>query len=204
VDVIELDDLCPNCGSQSLDVNRVCGRCGVFSPETPDGVWGDGTILVARKSATFPYRCLKTNEPAESLLRKKLSWHPQWVYVLVVISPIICLIAALIVLKRATFDLPYCLPVRKRIRNARIGMWISIPLALALVFLCFALTDWIPLEVMMTVLSIGLLVIIVAVVFCLNFLNPIVPTRITDTHVWLKRVHADYLALLPEWDGDDD
>lgn len=203
MDVIELDDLCPNCGSESLDLNRICSRCGMFSPETPEGVWCDGKRLVARKTAEFPYRCLKTNEAAESHLRKKLRWHPQWVYVLV-ISPIIYVIVSLILTKRATFDLPYSQQVRQRIRMATVGTWISLAVGILFICLSFSVVDKLAPELSFAALIGGLLTIILGIAICANIANPITPDRITKTHVWLKGVHADYLALLPEWDGDED
>ena len=73
-------------------------------PKTPVGVggWRDGDLLVISEGAKLPDRCVKCNQPAEGyLLQRKLNWHePTW-YLLVIISPLLYIIVALIIRKKA-------------------------------------------------------------------------------------------------------
>ncbi len=45
----------------------------------------------------------------------------------------------------------------------------------------------------------GLVMLLGGLVYGSTASRMVVPVRITDTHVWLKGVHPDYLADLPPW-----
>ncbi len=72
-------------------------------PDQGQDLWRDGNeILVCRRDAIFPGRCIKCNEAADPPpVRYKLTWHhPGW-YVLVFVYLLIYLVVALLVRKRA-------------------------------------------------------------------------------------------------------
>ncbi len=80
----------------------------------------DGDRLIVRKGATLPAVCIWTGEPAEGPRKlKTLTWTPGWVRFLVV-SPLILLIAYLIVKKSGTLGYALSQAAQKRQRNATI------------------------------------------------------------------------------------
>jgi hypothetical protein len=86
-------------------------------------VWRDGKILVCRRDAAFPGRCIKCNEPArEAPARFKLTWHHAGWYVLVLINVLLYAIVSLIVRKRATLEVGLC---EAHLRKRMLSRWIG-------------------------------------------------------------------------------
>src|SRR5262245_24349515 len=76
---------CPMCGATVAIGARKCQSCGeslagVHGPDSRPGhgIWRDGNRLVMSKDAELPYVCIKTNQPADGWLRRKLYWHSPW------------------------------------------------------------------------------------------------------------------------------
>ena len=68
--------------AEIVDRNLILGEKG--------DLWRDGKLLLIRKGAELPDRCLKCNEPAEGYrLKRTLSWHPPGWYLLVLLNLII-------------------------------------------------------------------------------------------------------------------
>lgn len=51
-----------------------------------EGVWRNGNLLIMRRNASLPERCVKCNRPATHSRLQKLSWHPAGWYLLILIS----------------------------------------------------------------------------------------------------------------------
>ena len=68
------------------------------------GLWRQGNVLVMHRNAPLPEICLKSNQPAAKCLKRNLYWHHPAIFVLVLISPLIYIIVALIMQKRATIN----------------------------------------------------------------------------------------------------
>jgi hypothetical protein len=56
----------------------------------------------------LPQQCIRCGAPQTLVKRKSFSWHPQWVYVLLLVGLLPCLIVALILTKRMTAAIPLC------------------------------------------------------------------------------------------------
>jgi hypothetical protein len=85
------------------------------------GVWRAGDDVIMFKDGEFPDRCVKCNQPADGWrLKRSLSWHPQGYYLLLLISPVIYVIVALVVRKTAKVRFPLCDEHRRR-RGRAIG-----------------------------------------------------------------------------------
>lgn len=94
-----------------------------------------GKRLIVPRDAVLPDRCVKcANPPAEPWLRKTFSWHHPGIYVLI-ISPILYIIVALIVRKRVKLAVPLC-DAHKSIRRKR--LWTAAVLLLG----CIPLPIW--------------------------------------------------------------
>lgn len=63
-------------------------------------------LLIVHKKATLPDRCLKSNEPTQSRLKRSLYWHHPALYLLILLHIVIYAIVAIIIRKSAVFWIP--------------------------------------------------------------------------------------------------
>ncbi len=172
------------------------------------GVWRDGSLLVMNKEAELPDRCLKCNEPANGWkLKKSLIWHNPMLYILL-ISPLIYVIVAVIVQKKAKLRVPLCQAHRRSRRNLNLwalGLCFLGPLLIVGVlvvaqeFLQRLLSShqnlflsWGLVLLAVVMFPAGLIVAVIAS-------QVVLPERIDNRYVWLKKVSPDLLAELPIW-----
>jgi hypothetical protein len=170
-------------------------RAEVTLEPTGTGVWRDGTLLLMTRTAQLPARCLKCNAPADGgTLRRKLSWHHPLIYALIVISPIIYIIVALIVRQTATVALPICAQHRHKRNRAIAVAWLICLGGLVLFFLGLADRDYAGQFALA-----ALVLLVTGLIYGLVASQVAVPSKIDASSVWLKKVSPDYLAELPEW-----
>lgn len=158
-------------------------------------IWRAGDKLVAHVNATFPDRCIKTNQPAHGKrLKRRLAWHSPALYFLL-FSPLIYLIVGFCIRKCATIEFGISDEVLTRRKRALAAGWILSLVAVLLVIFGAAK-------------SIGFLIILGIIAFlsglvCHAVGAPIVrPSRIDAEYVWLKGVNKDYLEEFPNWRGN--
>src|SRR5262245_2627535 len=70
-----------------------------------EGLWRRGNTLIMHKQAPLPPICVKSNQYATQWLKRNLQWHNPWIALTLLISPLIYIIVALIVTKRATINI---------------------------------------------------------------------------------------------------
>lgn len=76
------------CGAELNYRATECPHCGEYIDPLKHGrLFRDGKLLVMSRGATFPDRCVVTNQPAEKWLDRKLYWEPPWVKLSAVIPP---------------------------------------------------------------------------------------------------------------------
>jgi hypothetical protein len=110
-------------------------------------------IVVPRQGARLPSRCVRCNAPAEKFLTRRLSWHHQALYLLILIGVCVYVIPALIFRKQALVEVGLC---EKHFKRRRIGMlvgWLGFIVDFVLFFL---LVEKYP--------AVGLIFLLVAVV----------------------------------------
>jgi hypothetical protein len=159
-------------------------------PNEGRGVWHDRDILVMAKIARLPMRCVKCNEPATSRLRRTLYWHSPVFYVLLV-SPVIYIIVALIIRKSLKFEVPLCDEHRARRRGAILFSWL---VGLAGLAICFAPaidSNYTP------AIFVGLIMIVFGLIYGTVRSQVVSARKIDDTHAWIRNVSPLYLAELP-------
>lgn len=198
---------CPMCDEKIRKAAKVCRFCGERLDRADlFGVWRDGKRLVMSKNADLPYRCVKTNEPAETLLRRKLSWHSPLVFLSIFAGLLIYVVLALVTSKKADIRVPITHRIVNRRTLAIAAGWLSGLGGLTVIILaCILLSDsqdpmW--RSALPIIIIGGILFILVSAIVSAMIASIVRPTRITDSHVWLKGVHPDYLGDLPQWPGE--
>ena len=163
------------------------------------GPWRHGKLMVVNKLAEFPDICLVSNLPAEgSRLQRKFSWHHPLIALSILIAVPVYLVLAIVLSKRATLHVPMTRQwiIRRRWRIA--VAWLVGLSSIALFIGAIVLDDnGVDLGAWLFLASIFLF--LGAVFFGIIACPLIKPARISDQFVWLRGVHPDYLAQLPEW-----
>lgn len=166
-----------------------------------EGLWRDGNTLVVYKGATLPPRCVQTNQPTASYLERKLTWAPSWVYWLLLVNVILCVIVALILQKKAVLRIG--LTEEQLARRSRLIM-ISWSIAFVGVISFFTgiaalasegsfqpLGPWL--------VGAGGLATFFGIINGNFGARVVYATKIDDHFIWLNGVCPEYLAELPPW-----
>jgi hypothetical protein len=160
----------------------------------PSGLWRDGKMLVAQKDAILPDRCVKCNAPAHGfLLKRNLSWHSPFLYVLVVFPGVlIYILVAMAASKKAKLQVGLCpTHIHKRKNNLLIAWGLFGVSVLSFSAAAVFSSGW--------AVVVGFVLLIAAVVWGVVRCNVVSPKRIDQTHVWAKGVCPEFLSTLPRW-----
>lgn len=186
---------CSNARPMPEPLNPFAPPKASLDPQSAESLWRDGRVLVMRPDSPLPTRCVKCNAPALlPLKRRKLYWHPGWVYLLVLLNPLIYLIAALIVRKHATLSPGLCDVHRKRHWLGIAVGWGGSLLALFLMFLG-ATYEY------CSVAVIGMILFLGAVVAGILVARVLQPERIDKDFIRLKGCGQAFLDTLPQFYG---
>lgn len=160
------------------------------------GVWRAGNLLVMQKGASLPHRCLACNGPVSVQFPKKMYWHHPGLYFLV-ISPLIYIIVALIVRKKADLVLPLCAEhAEKRKKSATIG---SLLITFGLLLMLGSCTQLDGDGAAFGLIWLAGFAVLVAGALVNNVgANLVVPKKIDDYYTWLGKVNPSYLSTLPQ------
>jgi len=155
------------------------------------GAWHAGDLLILRKSAALPDRCVRCNAPSQKRLPMKYSWHHPGYYALLLLGLIPYVVVALAVSDRAAVSVPLC-----ELHMRTFGRWrlAGLGLLLVSVLLIFGGMKY---HLGAAVILPGFVVMFLALVLVLVAKNFLVPRKIDHSYVWLKRAAAPFLASLP-------
>lgn len=157
-----------------------------------EGLSADGRVLWASVNAEFPDRCVKCNAPAGGFrLKRTLSWHPRWVFLLIFIALLLYVVIALVCRKQATYHIGLCEMHREK-RRVFQTIWfgiaalggLAIPLAFYLENLMVGLVGGVG----------GFLGLLIAMVGS----QVISAARITEEHAEIKGCGGEFLLGLQE------
>jgi DNA-directed RNA polymerase subunit RPC12/RpoP len=204
---------CAECGrtfapTELIQLSRswVCAQCKpIFLQRMSEGaapsaaagsLWRMNRQLVTCSEAVFPDRCVKCNAPAEGFrLKRVLYWqHPAY-YLLLFCNILILLIVVLAVRKKAVLHIGLCAKHRAQRRQALMVGWFGTLGGLALAGIGGLAFDsgWAALA--------GLVVFVGSAIYGGVRGTTISAVKITKENAWVKGVHRDFLADLPEWPG---
>jgi hypothetical protein len=178
-------------------VSTVTGSAGI------EGLWRSGNILVMHKGVKLPPRCVKTNQPTSNFLKRNLTWSPQWVYLLLLVNVILCVIVALILQKKALIHVGQSEgSLAQRRRTIMISWYIALAGVAGFIAGLAALSSEGSVQsIGPWLMGIGGLAAFFAIVYGNFGARVVYPTKIDDNFIWLKGVCPEYLAELPPWPG---
>jgi hypothetical protein len=172
---------------------------GMFADEN-EGLWRQGDLLVIRKGARLPPRCLKSNEPARRYLRRNLTWVPAWVYLLILVNLLICVIVSMVLQKKATINIGLSDEWFSRRRRNTLLAWGIVGLAVLSFFAGIMLIE--SAEQLGAALMIAApFILIGGAIFGLITARLVYPKKIDDRFIWLKGVCPEFLNELPFFNG---
>ncbi len=155
-------------------------------------------LLIVHKKATLPDRCLKSNEPTQSRLKRSLYWHHPALYLLILLHIVIYAIVAIIIRKSAVFWIPLQERYKKKRRRDMAIAWFSVLLGIGLFILGIAVVDGNS-TVGVTCLLLSPFLILGGALFGIFRCRIVYAKRIDDHFVWLKGVSPDFQREYPEW-----
>jgi hypothetical protein len=161
------------------------------------GLWRKGNTLVMHKNVELPNRCVKSNAPATRRLKRSLSWHHPAIFLSILISLLVYIILALILRKTAIIYIGLSDEWFARRRRAIVVGWLSALSGIALTVIGIASVD--RNEVLGWLILVGIFLFLFGLIWGLVRARMVSPVRISDQYVWLKGVHPEFLADLPQW-----
>jgi hypothetical protein len=154
---------------------------GSWRPVHGGACWREGdAVVVRRPEAELPDRCVRCNEPAQGYrLQRKLYWHHPGLYVVLVISPLIYVIIALIVRKTTSVTAGLCPVHRARRKNGLLIGWIGVPVSLV------ACGTSIATDTPEAIVG-GFLLFFVCLIAGAVMAQVVVPKKMDQNHAWLR------------------
>jgi hypothetical protein len=177
-----------------VDANDPPARSTTGKKSRSRHYYREGNLVVVEKlEARLPKRCVVCNErSAGDRLRKQFSWHPQWVFATIFIGFLIYIIAAAVTRKHAIVEFGLCQKHKERRDRGMLVSWIGA--AVTVVCFLMGIVSETPLLIL-----VGVLGAVGTVIANVTMARTAYPTKIDDTHVWLK-VGEPFLASIAERD----
>ena len=185
--------LCPVCCEAIEADAKACPHCR----KNFVGVWRKGKTLVMRREAKLPDRCIKSNLPAETHLSRTLTWHPGWVYLLVLLWFFAYIIAVVMIQKTAKVNIGLTNAVAKKRRQNILVAWLVALASLGTIISGSATLKGVS---PMITLIVGI-ILMGGIIFVMIRARMITVVKVTDDYVWFNGVCLEYLDELPEWEA---
>lgn len=98
--------VCANC--KAVQLQRA--REGVLPLGTGGAspTFASGKRIIIALNNPLPSRCVCCNAPASGAKRRTFYWYPPWIYILILLSPLILVLVGLVVRRTVRVDIPLC------------------------------------------------------------------------------------------------
>ena len=156
------------------------------------------------EDAELPDLCMKCGAPAELYKEKQFSWHPGWVYVLLLVNVVVFAVVALVLTKRKRLRVPLCAAHRNHWLWRQVvavgGLLFFLALGVVTIAVMSEEGNTAPLEGLGGLLCVGTLLGLVAWLFAAALLQSasIQPTEITDHGITLVGVSKEFVNAYRE------
>jgi hypothetical protein len=169
-------------------------EAGPPAADVPPGVWRSEGLLIVRKGAELPSRCVACNRPTLNRWPMTFYWAHPALRVLLFLNFVVYAIVLLAVRKKADLSVPLCDEHdEERKTQAHHSRLLGIGGAFLLVVSLMALGDNLAFGLLV---GLALLALIAAAFVRSNSL-PLQPKKIDDDHAFLKKAGDDFLSTLP-------
>jgi len=172
-------------------VQRV--REGLTVGRGSGNAWRDGDLVVTIPGSTLTGRCVRCNG-TESLSHtsSSLHWHPRWVYLLLLLTPVAYLVGVLATQKIAWVAVSVCQHHRNRRSTLLAASWLFPLGGLGVGAAAAYLSSVLLVGVAGGLLAYG------AFVFRRQWI-PLSVAKIEEDYVWLRGCGREFADALPEW-----
>ena len=160
------------------------------------GPWQDGKKVVLLRDGSLGPRCAKCGELGTVLFDRKVSWASPWLLLLWLLSPLIWIIAVMIVSKRSRFEMWLCDEHAALRKRDRIIGWVGLGVLLASFFVLPALAPG-----AIGLLPFGAIGGLALAVYGYYRQRIITVVRIDDQYIRLGRVSPAVRSTLPAFSG---
>jgi hypothetical protein len=159
------------------------------------GVWNQNGILVMHKQAQLPPQCIKCCAPIEGKpLKRNVTWHPSWVYILILPGLLIYAIVALAIQEKATIYVPLC---EKHRAKRRMHLWLATIIFFASLA-CFFMAANAPRDMEGFWAMAGFFGILISLIYAvINSRLVVTPTKIDSQYAWLKGASPQFVGQFP-------
>jgi hypothetical protein len=164
-------------------------------------MWRDKTLLVVKIGEPFADRCVKTNRPAHGRRLQQVAERGSAITLLFHLwSPI----AGFLIGSSLTRSIAFAVGLGdEAYRRRNRALWTAAAItAVSLAVAGYGVTLIGQGGLDIWVLPLAVLATLGGLAYGLNASTLLTAKRITDEYVWLRGVHPDFLAELPEWPGE--
>ena len=152
-------------------------------------VYSSKRYAVCKADAQWPSKCFKCNSQTHIKKKTKLTYVNPWIYLSLIISPLITIILALIFQKKFTIDLPLCEQHIKKRRNFLIFQWSMVALVVGGIFFGVFVDSQL---VLLLALLLFLIIVISAIAGRMVFL-----AKLKNDNLWIRGAGKQFLDDLP-------
>lgn len=188
----------------SLPVNpenpyAVAANPPVVDPPQLKQVFRHGEYLILHKDAQLPDRCVKSNQPTNQRLLRRLTWHHPALYLLIFVGVLIYIIVALIVRQTVTINLPLAARYKSRRLRWMALAWSMVLCSLAVLWIGIAQSDNLGQDSNLLLPFLFIAALFIAALIGIYKCRVVYPKRIADGYVWLGGVCEEFRREYPEW-----
>ena len=163
------------------------------SSDSSERIYGYKKLVIQHKDdgAKWPNRCYQCNAETDNKKELKLYYMNPWIFLTILISPLILIVISLIVRKKFLVSLPICDQHIKKRRKVIAIHWLMVVIMLLVGMV--GIVQEVPLLIVLACLLL-LGVIITAIIYRLAVI-----TKFKDDQIWIKGAKQQFIHSLAEF-----